>query len=330
MALRPIRLPEDFTELGGMICDTFQYPENPDWSVQTDEKEQIGHAVRSFKKLWPLFKLLSVFSPSMKDLFRGCVAVEDGKIVGVTIIQRRGTTSSWVVGTVGVLPKYRRRGLARKGLEKSLEMMKERGATKTWLGVINGNTPAQRLYESLDFELYDGTIDYTLTDPEFPSIPSMPSGYTLTKLKRSDWKTRYDLEMQIAPEETKRYEPVEKGRFKTPLMMRLLIPIMNLVQRERDESFAVRETRTGRAVGRVAYSVSLRGKGVNGMQMRLDPGYPELAQHLVGLMLQKITARSPNLRVEIGVPRWMPAVAEAVESYGFKRRVEYLKMGRVL
>ena len=113
MELRPIRLPDDFTELGGMICDTFQYPENPDWSVQTDEKEQIGHAVRSFKKLWPLFKILSVFSPSMKDIFRGYVAIEDGKIVGVTILQRRGTTSSWVVGTVGVLPDYRRRGLAR-------------------------------------------------------------------------------------------------------------------------------------------------------------------------------------------------------------------------
>jgi len=330
MELRPIRLPEDFTELGGMICDTFQYPENPDWSVQTDEKEQIGHAVRSFKKLWPLFKVFSVFAPSMKDIFRGYVAIEDGKIVGVTIIQRRGTTTSWVVGTVGVLPDHRRKGLARKGLEKSLEMMKERGATKTWLRVINGNTPAQRLYESLDFELYGGTMDYTLTDPDFPSIPSMPAGYSLAKLKRSDWKTRFNLEQQIAPEETKRYEPVEKGRFKTPLMMRLLIPIMNLVQRERDESFVVRETKTGRTVGRVAYSVSLRGKGVNGIQIRLDPAHPELAKHLVGLMMQKIVARSPNLRIEVGVPRWMPAVAEAVESYGFKRRVEYLKMGRML
>ncbi len=36
------------------------------------------------------------------------------------------------------------------------------------------------------------------------------------------------------------------------------------------------------------------------------------------------------LRVEIAVPRWMPAVVEAAESLGFEKRVEYLKMGLVL
>ena len=330
MELRPIRLPEDFTELGGMICDTFQYPENPDWSVQKDEKEQIGQAIRTFKKLWPLFKILSVFSPSMRDIFRGVVAIEDGRIVGVTIIQRRGTTSSWIVGTVGVLPEYRRRGLARKGLEQALQMMKDHGATKTWLGVINGNTPAQRLYESMDFEIYDGTLDYTLKDPEFPTIPSMPAGYTLSKLKRSDWKTRFDLEKRIAPEETRKYEPIEKGRFKTPLMLRLMIPLLNLLQRERDEDFIVSRTSSGEIVGRIGFSVSLRGKGVNTIRIRLDPAHPEPANHVIGLMLQKIVARSPKLRIETGIARWMPAVVEAAESYGFVKRVEYLKMGRML
>jgi len=330
MELRPIRLPEDFTELGGMICDTFQYPENPEWSVQTDEKEQIGHAVRSLKKLWPLFKLFSVFSPSMKDIFKGYVAIEDGKIVGVTIIQRRGTTSSWVVGTVGVLPGYRRRGLARKGIEKSLEMMKERGATKTWLGVINGNTPAQKLYESLGFELYDATTDYTLKEPKAPTVPAMPSGFTLTKLKRSDWKTRFNLEKRLTPEEIKRYDTIEKGRFKTPLMMRLLIPIMNLLQRERGETFDVRDSTSGQSIARISYNVSLRGKGVNGIGVRLDPKFPELASPLVGLLLQKVHAKSPNLRIEAGAVRWMPAVAEALEAHGFTKRVEYLKMGRML
>jgi len=47
-------------------------------------------------------------------------------------------------------------------------------------------------------------------------------------------------------------------------------------------------------------------------------------------MLHKVVSKSPNLRVELGAPRWMPAVAEAAESYGFKKRVEYLKMGLVL
>ena len=55
--------------------------------------------------------------------------------------------------------------------------------------------------------------------------------------------------------------------------------------------------------------------------------FPELAEHLVGLMLHKVVARSPKLRVEIQIPRWMPPVVDAAETLGFEKRVEYLKMG---
>ncbi|MFC2078232.1 GNAT family N-acetyltransferase [Candidatus Bipolaricaulota bacterium] len=234
------------------------------------------------------------------------------------------------VPAVGVLPDYRRRGLARKGLEKSLDLMGEHGATKTWLGVINGNTPAQRLYESLGFEVYDATMDYTLPDPVLPSAPPLPVGYTISKLKNSDWRTRFELEERIAPDEIRLYEPVEKGRFRQPLALRLLVPVMNLVQREKEEDFVISESSGGKVVARCGYSASTRGKGVNGIRIRLDPEHPDLASHLVGSMLHKVVSRSPSLRIEFGVPRWMPAIAEAAESYGFVRRVEYLKMGRVL
>lgn len=327
MELRLIRLPHDLSPLGEMICNTFQYPENPEWSVQTDEKEHIVHVTKSFRRLWPLIRVMQLFSPLLRDMFTGYVAVEDDKIVGVTIVQRRGTTTTWVVGTVGVLPEYRRRGIARANLEKSLELMKQRGATKTWLGVINGNIPAQRLYESLGFTVYDATVSYTLTNPALPSVPPLPAGYTISRLARSDWRTRFELEQRIAPEETRPYEPVEKGRFRQPMMLRLLIPIINVVQRIKEEEFVVRKTKTGEVVARCGYSASTRGKGINSISVRLDPAYPEIAEHLVGLMLHKVVSRSPALRVELDVPRWMPAVAAAAESFGFKKRVEYLKMG---
>jgi len=40
--LRLLDFSRDLTPLGEMICNTFQYPENPEWSVQTDEKEDIA------------------------------------------------------------------------------------------------------------------------------------------------------------------------------------------------------------------------------------------------------------------------------------------------
>ena len=113
MGLRLLNFPRDLTPLGEMICDTFQYPENPQWSVQTDEKEEISHMLKSFRRIWAFMRIAQVLAPSLRDMFRGYVAVEKGKIVGVTIVQRHGTTNAWVVGMVGVLPGYRRRGIAR-------------------------------------------------------------------------------------------------------------------------------------------------------------------------------------------------------------------------
>jgi GNAT superfamily N-acetyltransferase len=313
-----------------MIFDTFQYPENPQWSVQTDEKEQISHMLGSFRRIWPLMRVAQILAPSLRDMFRGYVAIEDGRMIGVTIVQRHGTTNAWVVGTVGVLPEYRRRGIARAAIEKSLELMKEHEAEKIWLGVINGNTPAQRLYESLGFEVYDATADYSLSDPALPSLSPLLPGFSVSRLARSDWRTRLVLEERIVPEEARLYEPIEKGRFRQPRALRLLIPIVNLAQRAREEEFVVRQESDGHVAARCKYSASTRGKGVNSISVRLDSAYPQLAENLVGLMLHKVVSRSPKLRVEIGVPRWMPSVVDAVESLGFEKRVEYLKMGLVL
>ncbi|MEA3238690.1 MAG: GNAT family N-acetyltransferase [Candidatus Bipolaricaulota bacterium] len=330
MKLRLLDFPRDLTPLGEMICDTFQYPENPQWSVQTDEKEDISHMLASFRRLWPLIRIAQFLSPSMRDMFRGYAAIEDDRIVGVSILQRHGTTNAWVVGTVGVLPEYRRRGIARAAIEKSIELMRQHGAKKTWLGVINGNTPAQRLYESLGFEVYDAFSDYSLADPPLPAAPVLPKEYTISRLPRSNWKTKLALEERIVPEEEREYEPVEKGRFRQPMVLRLFRPIMNLVQRTKEKEFVVRRTIDRTTVARCKYSASTRGKGVNGISVRLDPEQPNLAVPLVALMLHKVVSRSPKLRVEIQIPRWMPAVAEAAESLGFEKRVEYLKMGRSL
>lgn len=327
MEYRPIQLPVDLAGLGEMVCDAFQYPENPEWSVQADEKEDISHTIASFKRLWPLVRMAQLLSLSLRDMLRGYVATEDGKIVGVTIIQRSGTTDTWVVGVVGVLPQYRRLGVARNALQKSLEMMKQRGAVRTWLGVIDGNTPAQKLYESLGFRIYDAITEYSLSKGVVPSMTSLPAGYSISRLPRSDWKTRLSFERRITPEEASLYQPIVMGRFRQGPVVLLLSPIINAIQRKKEKAFVVRQKGDGKAVARCSYSASMRGKGVNAISVRIDPKHAKLASALVGLMLRKVVSQSPELRVEITAPKWMPAVAQAAEEFGFKKRVEYLKMG---
>ena len=108
--------------------------------------------------------------------------------------------------------------------------------------------------------------------------------------------------------------------------MRALIPLLMRLQRVKDKEYIVRAP-SGEIVGRCGYSASLRGKGVNNVYIRLSPDHPQVAAYALGYVLNRVVSLSPKLRVEIGVPRWMPAVAEAAESYGFSKRVTYLKMG---
>jgi len=47
MSLRPLHLPADFKTLTQLIIDTFQYPENESWSVQSDDQENITDMFKS-------------------------------------------------------------------------------------------------------------------------------------------------------------------------------------------------------------------------------------------------------------------------------------------
>lgn len=330
MTLRLMRWPGDIMPVVEMIVESFQYPENEAWSVQTDEKEQLVDGMRNVARIWPLVRLIQAVSPPTRDLLRGYLWEDDGRIVGITIVQRRGSTDLWVVGTVGVLPGYRRRGLARKLLEAALELMRERGATKVTLGVIDGNLPAYTLYKDMGFERYSGIVDFDASFEEPVAAPMLPDGYQRTPLSPHDWQPRFELENRITPGAMLRYDPVLEGRFKRPLGMRLLYPILQRAQGFREQDFTIRTAGDGRLVARGGYTLPTRGKGVNNLRARLDPAHAELAPYLVGALLHEATTLSPGHRIEFAIHQWMESVVAAAEAHGLHRRVEYLLMGMEL
>jgi len=330
MAMRLIRWPADIMPVVEVIVESFQYPENEAWNVQTDEKEQLVDGMRNVARIWPLIRLIQLLSPPMRDLLRGYLWEEDGQIVGVTIVQRRGSTDLWVVGTVGVLPEYRRRGLARKLLEAALHLMRERGATKATLGVIDGNLPAYTLYEDMGFEHYSGIVEFDAMLEEPVAAPELPGAYRRSPLSPHDWQPRFELEKRITPDALQQYDPVLEGRFKRSLGMRLLYPILQRAQGMQDRDFVIRTVEGGRIVARAGYTIPTRGKGVNSLRARLDPAHAELAPYLVGALLHEVTTQSPKHRIELSVPQWMEAVVAAAEEHGLNRRMEYLLMGMEL
>jgi len=328
MPMRPLRLPGDLSVLVEVVPRAFQYPENPEWSLRQDELEDIVRTIRSVRRLWPIIRLLQLFSPSLRDLFRGFVWEEDGRIAGAVMTQREGTTSVWEVGLVGVLPEYRKRGIARRLLTRSLEDLRDRRAEKAGLGVIDRNVPAYSLYTSLGFEHYGGMIEFETETSELPDVPAVPSGYSAEPVKRSkSWRVRYELDQRINPPELTRYEPVLLGRYRPPLLLRPILPLLRLLERREQKLVGFRRVRDGQMIALARYDVPKRKGGVNSIRIVLDPECPELADHLVAYHLERAIARGPDRRTDFFVPDWMGHVVAAAERHGFTKRVHYHSLG---
>ena len=329
MPIRPLRLPQDLIPAVDMLMKTFQYPDHPEWGFQSDEQEQLVGMIRRMRSMWPAIRLIQLFSPKFRDFMRGFVWEEDGAIVGMTMAQRESRTSMWYIGTVGVLPEFRGRGIARTLVQATLDMMRERGATSARLGVIDGNTPAQTLYSSLGFTAYGGSTRYALTPKPQPPVdrPALPLGYDEGRLKEFDWRTRFDLDKRIVPAALQEFEPAIPERYKTPLPMRMFAILFHFIENSRDTDLIIRCTGDRVAVARVGWSILKRGKGANSIRVRLDPAHADLAPYLVRRALSSVLERSAELHVELFVPAWMPNVAREAESLGFVRRAASRVMG---
>lgn len=314
-----------------MLKETFQYPDNPEWSFREDETQETVRMIRSVRRLWPLLRFFGLLSPPLRDVFRGFVWEEGGRIVAAVILAREGATASWDVAMVGVLPEYRRRGLARKLLTRSLEYLREREADKTTLGVIDRNVPAYSLYTNLGFEHYSGMVEYEVTPTETPAVPALPPGYALelVKLPKS-WRIRYDLDRRITPAELTKYEPVEIGRYRQPVLMRVFLPIMRLLQRRDQKVLAVREARSGAIAAMAMTTIPKCAGGVCNLRIRLDPAHGELADYLVTSQVKRFALRGSGRRIDFIVPRWMTALASSAERHGFTKRLEYHLLGLTL
>lgn len=334
MMLRLLELPADLDALVDVTTRSFQYPENKDWSVQTDEEEQFAEMCRNLKRLWPMVRLAQALSPSLRDILRGCVWEQDGRMVATSFTQRDGSSDLWMISNVGVLPEYRRQGIARKLVEATLELIRQHGGRRVILEVIDGNLPAYTLYQRLGFEHYSGSVDLQLKPEdlpaELPAEPALPAGYACLPLGPFEWQPRMELEKRISPENLLKYEPLEEARFRRPLMMRLLRPVFIAAEGTSEQDFVLRTVGEGSIVARYGYAASRRGKGVNQLRLVLDSAHALLGPYMVASALRSVLRLGAGLRVECSLPQWMEPALAACEAAGFQRRVEHCRMGLIL
>ena len=79
------------------------------------------------------------------------------------------------------------------------------------------------------------------------------------------------------------------------------------------------------AIGR--YTFSKRDQGINRFRTIMDTDHSKSVSYLIRYMLHKASVLSPGRRIELSVPIWMSDVISESEEAGFKRRLEYIRMG---
>ncbi len=92
--IRPMKLPQDIDLWIHLNREGFQYPENPEWNVETDEIEGTVDTLNTVKRVWPLLAILRFFISDVHDIGLGFIYEEDGQPLGnVTYERRRGGRS---------------------------------------------------------------------------------------------------------------------------------------------------------------------------------------------------------------------------------------------
>ena len=107
------------------------------------------------------------------DMEASRVALGDGEPVGVGMLAVRDD-AGWI-GGLGIVPSHRGQGIGRQITVSLLDAARERGVRRVQLEVIDKNTTARNLYESLGFQetrrlfLLERSPNAGVTNPE-PSI----------------------------------------------------------------------------------------------------------------------------------------------------------------
>jgi len=329
MTIRPFKLPADLDLLTSLITDGFQYPENPEWSVQEDELQSMVDQLNGVKRIWPIVHFLEFFFPIFSDLFRGYIYEEDRKAVGLINFMRQQKEPAWLIGNVTVLPAFRRRGIARKLVDATIQEISNRNGYVAILDVVDGNLPAHTLYKEMGFEDYTGSTQYDYVKNELVTSVPIPEGFTLSLVKGNTWKILYQFAKRVTPENIAKFEQVSEKRFQTPWVIRILGPLIDKLGGTRIERFVLRKTDNGQVIGWGRLRCRTRAGGLNNAEVQLDPQYPDLALPILSHVIASIQSSSPGRRIEIQLKNWQPALLEAAVKLGCEKRLSLYRMGRL-
>jgi ribosomal protein S18 acetylase RimI-like enzyme len=326
MTIRPFKLPQDIDLMNALVLEGFQYPENPAWSVQEDEIQDMVDRIRGTKRLWPLLSIIRIFVPLFRDIFCGFIDEEEGQPVGLINYMRQRNAPEWYIGNVTVLPTYRRRGIARRLVQATLDELRDRGARVAFLDVVVGNDPAFNLYKDMGFEEFAQSYEYSLArNTLIPSAP-LPAGCKLKPLSPYNWKTRFSFAQRVTPLHVTHFEPISQDRFRAPRILQFLGKLFESAGGFRSARFAVYGA-DDEVVGIAQYSYRTRAGGSNSLDVSIDPRQPDLTEPLLRYLFSAVQKAAPGRRTELSFENWESALIHCAEELGCNKRYSAHRMG---
>lgn len=326
MGLRLFKMPQDAKTIVEIIPQAFQYPDHPEWSVDTEDEDNLIEMMQSIQKIWWLISKIGWVWKPAKDLFLGFVWEEDGQAVGLCNVLRQGGSQQWLIGNVAVLPTYRRRGIARKLVQACVDLAIERGAKQIILDVIDKNVPAYELYKDMGFTHYAERFVYEYTESTHKDLP-FPSEYATNELKVKDWHFRYELAQRITPRQVQEFEPVTEAKYKTPRIIGIIQPIIMHLMRIKAQRVMV-ENINGQVVGIASHQSRKNGKGTPHISITLDKTHAQISQPLIQKLMRDIRVISPTATIELVLPDWQYVENEIDPILaGFHKKMTHHRLG---
>lgn len=329
MNIRQVVLPNDLDIMETLILKGFEYPDHPEWGIQPDEIAGRVDRMRGMKRSWPLLRLLRFFSPLMRDSMRGFIAEEDGKPVGLNNYARHSSEPEWFLFNAAVMPEYRRKGIGRQLLAAVQEDLRQRKAHTLILNIIDKNVPSLNLCQSMGFEIYTSSVILDIEADTTIAEPSLPPGWSIAPRSRFDWRTQFELAKRITPENVQRYEPTDEKRFRMPIIRPLLGPFFEKMGGNASRRFTLRAP-DGKVVAVSGAWFRVNPGGTNDAGIDLDPAHPEMAAFMLAHIISTIQRLSPGRRIELELESWQPALIEAAEKLGCKKRFTANRLGMKL
>lgn len=302
--IRPFQLHRDLGNLATLIEAAFG----------SELQDARSHIVRDMRQMALMGPLL-LAAGSVATPFAGFVWIEDGRLVGnVSYGREAGGVATCSISNVAVMPEYRRRGIASRLLDTTLDHLRRQGCRRAYLEVRADNEAAKSLYRRRGFAVYTTVHEQFLRRHNWPVIIGRPSR-PLRRVHARDGAELYRLYLSSTPGAVLRAKPLPAAHFRRGLGWRLRRMGRYLVGGERRTEWVGEDG--GRVVAYGALTTYVTGRPYE-LNLMVAPEQRGAWERPLSEALLTRGRMSPVADVRATTPASHPEVIAALATLGFQ------------